>query len=168
MVKDSTLCGARFWYPSWLQRFATCKSFLMVYGFLGFTQAMSYMYFIVTLTTLEKRFKIPSHTTGIVLSGNEISQIMLSLFLSYWGGQKNRPRWIAWGAVICGLSCFILAMPHFIYGAGEEALRLTQEFIATEREQARLHVSRRSFHCALSSSSPRLARFYRWIGGQLY
>lgn len=27
-------------------------------------QAMAYMYFVVTLTTLEKRFKIPSHTTG--------------------------------------------------------------------------------------------------------
>lgn len=141
MVKDSTLCGTSFWYPSWLQRFATSKSFLMVYGFLGFSQAMSYMYFIVTLTTLEKRFKIPSHTTGIVLSGNEISQIMLSLVLSYWGGQKNRPRWIAWGVMICGLSCFILAMPHFIYGAGEDALRLTQEFITNEQEQAILHVS---------------------------
>uniref|UniRef100_A0A1B0GL27 Solute carrier organic anion transporter family member n=1 Tax=Lutzomyia longipalpis TaxID=7200 RepID=A0A1B0GL27_LUTLO len=89
---------------------------------------MCYMYFVITLTTIERRFKIPSHTTGIIMSGNEISQILLSLFLSYAGGQRNRPLWIAWGVAICGFSCFILALPHFIYGAGDDALRLTKEF----------------------------------------
>lgn len=66
--------------------------------------------------------------SGIIMSGNEISQILLSLFLSYAGGQRNRPLWIAWGVAICGISCFILALPHFIYGAGEDALRLTKEY----------------------------------------
>lgn len=65
---------------------------------------------------------------GIILSGNEISQILLSLILSYAGGQRNRPRWIAWGVVFCALSCFILVLPHFIYGPGDDALHLTQEF----------------------------------------
>lgn len=37
---------------------------MMVYGLLGTVQAMGYLYFIVTLTTIEKRFKIPSQTTG--------------------------------------------------------------------------------------------------------
>lgn len=67
---------------------------------------------------------------GIILSGNEISQIMLALILSYAGGQRNRPKWIAWGVVFCSLSCFILAAPHFIYGAGDESLQLTQEYLA--------------------------------------
>lgn len=54
---------------------------------------------------------------------------MLSLILSYAGGQRNRPVWIAWGVVFCSLSCFILAAPHFIYGAGEETLQLTLEYL---------------------------------------
>lgn len=58
------LCGLAYWHPAWLQKYATTKSFMYVYGLLGTIQAMSYMYFIVTLTTLEKRFKIPSQTTG--------------------------------------------------------------------------------------------------------
>ncbi|XP_055706952.1 solute carrier organic anion transporter family member 74D isoform X2 [Phlebotomus papatasi] len=123
-----TECGVAFWRPQWLQRFANTRSFIIVYGFLGTVQAMSYMYFVITLTTIERRFKIPSRTTGIIMSGNEISQILLSLFLSYAGGQRNRPLWIAWGVAICGISCFILALPHFIYGAGEDALRLTKEY----------------------------------------
>ncbi|EDW28766.1 GL18770 [Drosophila persimilis] len=122
------LCGLANWHPAWLQKYATTKMFMGVYGLLGTIQAMSYMYFIVTLTTLEKRFKIPSQTTGIILSGNEISQIMLSLILSYIGGQRNRPRWIAWGIVFCGLSCYILVLPHFIYGAGQDVLQFTKEY----------------------------------------
>lgn len=58
------LCGLANWHPAWLQKYATTKTFMYVYGLLGTIQAMSYMYFIVTLTTLEKRFKIPSQTTG--------------------------------------------------------------------------------------------------------
>lgn len=72
----------------------------------------------------------PSFSAGIILSGNEVSQIMLALILSYAGGQRNRPKWIAWGVVFCSLSCFILAAPHFIYGAGDESLELTQEYLA--------------------------------------
>lgn len=63
-MRSENLCGISCYHPSWLQRFANSKAFLVVYGLLGTTQAMAYLYFIVTLTTLEKRFKIPSQTTG--------------------------------------------------------------------------------------------------------
>jgi hypothetical protein len=36
-----------------------------VYGLLGTIQAVAFVYFVATLTTLEKRFKIPSKTTGL-------------------------------------------------------------------------------------------------------
>ncbi|KAH8403161.1 hypothetical protein KR222_006204, partial [Zaprionus bogoriensis] len=144
------LCGLANWHPAWLQKYATTKTFMYVYGLLGTIQAMSYMYFIVTLTTLEKRFKIPSQTTGIVLSGNEISQILLSLILSYIGGQRNRPRWIAWGIVLCGVSCFILVLPHFIYGAGNEVLQLTKEYQTTYAN------SSLSFNITLAAQSEQL------------
>lgn len=75
---------------------------------------------------------------GIVLSGNEVSQIMLSLILSYAGGQRNRPRWIAWGVIFCSLSCFILAAPHFVFGAGEDILQYTEEYI-TEHKVSSCH-----------------------------
>lgn len=65
-MKPENMCGLSFWHPSWLQKFANSKMFLIVYGLLGTTQAMGYLYFVVTLTTIEKRFKIPSQTTGEV------------------------------------------------------------------------------------------------------
>ncbi|XP_050076984.1 solute carrier organic anion transporter family member 74D [Anopheles maculipalpis] len=154
-MKSNMLCGISCWHPAWLQRFATARSFIMVYGFLGTVQAMAYIYFVITLTTLEKRFKIPSSTTGIILSGNEISQILLSLILSYVGGHRNRPRWIAWGVVFCALSCFILALPHFIYGAGDEALQLTKEYIR-EREEDEARIRSHQNYTIMVKSTNRL------------
>uniref|UniRef100_U5EK85 Solute carrier organic anion transporter family member n=1 Tax=Corethrella appendiculata TaxID=1370023 RepID=U5EK85_9DIPT len=122
------LCGFNCWHPKWMQKFATTRTFIAVYGFLGTIQAIGFVYIIVTLTTLERRFKIPSYTTGLMLAGNEISQILLSMILSYFGGHQNRPRWLAWGVVFSAISCFILASPHLIYGPGDDALKLTKEF----------------------------------------
>jgi hypothetical protein len=51
--------------PAWLRKYATARTFLIVYGLLGTVQSMAYIYFVATLTTLEKRFKIPSKTTGL-------------------------------------------------------------------------------------------------------
>lgn len=66
--------------------------------------------------------------TGIILSGNEISQI-LSVLLIYYGGSGHRPRWIAIGVACSALSCLVLALPHFIYGPGQDALALTREYL---------------------------------------
>lgn len=63
-IPPDNLCGLTFFHPRWLQRFANIRWFMGIYGLLGTIQAMSQMYFIVTLTTVEKRFKIPSQTTG--------------------------------------------------------------------------------------------------------
>lgn len=62
---NNTKCGLSWCgYPQFLQRFANTKSFILVYGFLGTIQSMGYVYFAITLQTMEKRFKIPSQTTG--------------------------------------------------------------------------------------------------------
>lgn len=125
MSKGCGICGI---YPRWLRDRATPKNFIAVYGLLGTVQAMAFIYIVVTLTTLEKRFKIPSRTTGLILSGNEISQI-LSLVLTYYGGSGHRPRWIAVGVGLSAFSCLVLALPHFLFGPGRDALALTKEYL---------------------------------------
>ncbi|XP_063236896.1 solute carrier organic anion transporter family member 74D-like [Bacillus rossius redtenbacheri] len=122
-------CGLGPFRPRWLQRLANTKCFLIIYGLTGSIQAMSHIYTSATLTTLEKRFKIPSRIIGVLMSGNEVSQILLSVVMAYHGGRGNRPLWMAWGVVFSGLSSYILALPHLLYGPGEEALSLTEEFL---------------------------------------
>lgn len=63
-LTEDTSCG--FWIikgPK-LQRFANKKAYVFLYGLLGCVCSAAYAYFNGTITTLEKRFKIPSKTTG--------------------------------------------------------------------------------------------------------
>jgi organic anion transporter 5A len=64
------------------------------------------------------------------MTGNETSQILFSIVLSYYGGRGHRPRWIAVGVLFSAFSCFVLASPHAFYGPGNDALSLTQEYAA--------------------------------------
>lgn len=62
------------------------------------------------------------------MTGNEISQILFSVFISYFGGKGHRPRWIAVGVLFSAVSCFVLASPQGFYGSGDDALALTEEY----------------------------------------
>lgn len=62
------------------------------------------------------------------MTGNEMSQIIFSLILAYYGGRGHRPRWMAAGVLISAASCFVLAAPHFFYGPGNDMLSLTEEY----------------------------------------
>lgn len=117
---------------------------------------MTTLYSNLAMTTLEKRFKIPSSVTGelhthlrsfnqscllhcaklachahpgFVSSGGEVSQILLSLVLSYMGGQHNRPRWIAWGGAMSAVACLVMGGSRMYFGPGDDAIQLTEEYL---------------------------------------
>jgi len=53
---------------------------------------------------------------GILLSGNEVSQILLSLVMTYFGGHGHRPRLAALGVLFSGVASIVVVVPHFVYG----------------------------------------------------
>lgn len=63
-ITDDTSCGIWCCRGPNLQRLANKKAYVFLYGVLGCIFSASYAYFNGTITTLEKRFKIPSKTTG--------------------------------------------------------------------------------------------------------
>lgn len=63
-LTDETTCGVGCCKGSFLQRFANKKAYILMYGIAGAVYGATYSYFNGTLTTIEKRFKIPSRTTG--------------------------------------------------------------------------------------------------------
>ena len=63
-----TKCGFCNFQPDWLQKLASKKSYVIAYGILGMFQIAIGSYFISSISTLEKRFKIPSKTSGIIAS----------------------------------------------------------------------------------------------------
>lgn len=142
---------------------------------------MSYSYFSGTITTIEKRFKIPSQNTGIITVGNDISQLILAAFLSYYAGKAHRPRWIGFGLLTIVVFCLLTALPHFLYGPGEESLKLTLEYGATFSSNSTIETKQSKHLCnAIGEQCQQdggnfeaqiilfVAQFISGIGGSLY
>lgn len=150
-------------------RLANKKVYVLLYGIIGCVYGSSYAYFNGTITTLEKRYKIPSRNTGIISVGNDISTLLVSAVLSYYAGKGHRPRWMAMGEItwilnllhMCerfGLTKFLLLLPglltiiifcvlnifpHYLYGPGEDALSLTLEYGAQFDENSTVEMFER-------------------------
>ncbi|SPP90186.1 solute carrier organic anion transporter family member 74D-like [Drosophila guanche] len=125
---SDTTCGFwRFKGPT-LQRFASENIYMVIYGIAGCFLSIAFSYFNGTLTTLEKRYRIPTKITGVITVGNDISTVFSSAFLAYYAGRGHRPRWIGFGLVILAVFCLLMLCPQLIYGPGEDALKLTREY----------------------------------------
>ncbi|EDW01467.1 GH20434 [Drosophila grimshawi] len=131
LENSDTLCGFGIFKGPRLQSWATENVYVVVYGIAGCFIAMAFSYFNGTITTLEKRYGIPTRTSGLISVGSDISTTLTSGFLGYYTGRKHRPRYIALGLVILAVFCLLMATPHFIYGSGEDALKLTREYMST-------------------------------------
>lgn len=176
---------------------------MVLFGIAGCFIGMAFSYFNGTITTLEKRYKIPTKTSGIITVGNDISTTLSCAFLGYYAGRGHRPKYVALGKslipcfslssnlplyvilflfslpihrsvfsflsfsmilsppssftlylyvfvhfllhdsfssnflflfqglLILAIFCLLMASPHFIYGAGEDAIKLTHEYLNT-------------------------------------
>ncbi|XP_050324322.1 solute carrier organic anion transporter family member 4A1-like [Bactrocera neohumeralis] len=185
-LTDDLTCGFWIFKGRFFQRFANQTAYVLLYGIVGCVFSMTYAYFNGTITTIEKRFKIPSKNTGIISVGNDISQMMVSAVLSYYAGKGHRPRWIGFGLLTIVVFCLMTALPHLLYGPGDDALALTAEFGAHPAENATLEAIEkqgRKTLCRLNGGgaeceigegnlAPQLvlfvAQFISGIGGSLY
>lgn len=107
-----------------VRRFASKKAYVLIYGATGCMLAGTYAYFNGTITTIEKRYRIPSRNTGIISTGNDMSSALVSAILSYYGGKGHRPRWMAMGkscilyviSILCANTCCkIYTLSAFVY-----------------------------------------------------
>ena len=56
----------------------------------------------VVLPTIEKRFQFSSKEAGFIAASNDISAILLTSFVSFYGGYGNKPKWLGCGALLTG------------------------------------------------------------------
>lgn len=69
-------------------------------------QALSSGYINSVITTIEKRFEIPSSLSGLIASSYEIGNVITVIFVSYLGSTRHIPVWIAIGKFT--IRCFTL------------------------------------------------------------
>lgn len=109
-------CGLGKFRPKWFQIFASKKTYVIVYGILGMNQTAIGTYFIGTISTIEKRFKLPSRTFGFITSSWDIGVICTVLFIGYIGSTVHKTRSVAISAIFAALSCYLRYLPHILYG----------------------------------------------------
>ena len=51
---------------------------------------------------LETEFGLSSKQMGFIIASNDISGIVLILFVSYYGGKGHKPKWLGYGSIITG------------------------------------------------------------------
>ncbi|KAI9586199.1 solute carrier organic anion transporter family member 4A1 [Glossina fuscipes] len=107
-------CGILGCRPRGIQKYARIKIFVLLLSMLvTLQQALSSGYINSVITTIEKRFEIPSSYSGLIASSYEIGNVITVIFVSYLGSRRHIPVWIGIGAVIMGVGSLIFMVPHF-------------------------------------------------------
>lgn len=107
-------CGILNYRPGRIQKFARIKVFVLLLSILvTLQQALSSGYINSVITTIEKRFEIPSSYSGLIASSYEIGNVITVIFVSYLGSRRHIPVWIGIGAAIMGIGSLVFMVPHF-------------------------------------------------------
>lgn len=132
--EDDTQCGVGRVRGGVLQRLATPLTYLVLSSTAALVQGMFYTFAGATLSTIERRFRLPSKVSAFITTGNDLVQLFLGIPLSYVAGRGHRPRWLSLSMLGATAACLLAASPHFIFGPGDIAAAATQDDHTTAYE----------------------------------
>nr|XP_045724632.1 solute carrier organic anion transporter family member 1A2 isoform X2 [Mirounga angustirostris] len=78
------------------------------------SKTLSGSYMNSMLTQIERQFNIPTFLVGFINGSFEIGNLLLIIFVSYFGTKLHRPILIGVGCVVMGIGCFLQSLPHFL------------------------------------------------------
>uniref|UniRef100_A0A8C3Q7F6 Solute carrier organic anion transporter family member n=1 Tax=Geospiza parvula TaxID=87175 RepID=A0A8C3Q7F6_GEOPR len=117
---EKLACGWGAFTPGCLQPCNTSKGVLFFLCVASFLQGMTVNGFINTvITSIERRFDLRSYQSGLIASSYDIAACVCLTFVSYFGGNGHKPRWLGWGVLLMGLGSLLFALPHFTTGPYE-------------------------------------------------
>lgn len=102
--EDKGWYSKNFSYPWKIHRRSHSQIFVLLLSMLvTLQQALSSGYINSVITTIEKRFDIPSSLSGLIASSYEIGNVITVIFVSYLGSRRHIPVWIGIGKQFIGI-----------------------------------------------------------------
>lgn len=68
------------------------------------------------LTSMERRFQLSSKQAGMIVAAHDVSSLIFVVFISYYGENRHKARWIGIGALVTSIGCLFFALPHALVG----------------------------------------------------
>ena len=114
---DNPQCGWFSWKPRFAQFFNGPKGYLFFVCMFVLAQGITVNGFVfVSITTLERRFNLPSVKSGWIASTYDFSVMCVVVFVTYFGEKGHKPKFLAIGAFIFALGSLTFSLPHFLTG----------------------------------------------------
>ncbi|XP_033100137.1 solute carrier organic anion transporter family member 5A1-like [Anneissia japonica] len=110
-------CGCGSCRPSFMQCFATIRKFVLFLAILSvFQGTLAVGYIGSVVTTIQKRYDLPTYLIGFIISVYDIGCLSAVIFTSYIGGRPtaNKPKWITFSSYIMALGAAVYTIPHFL------------------------------------------------------
>lgn len=73
---------------------------------------MFFSYWVSSISTVEKRYKLPSKWVGSFSALGEGGKLVCVLLFAHFGGRGHRPRWMSLACLCVGLAAIILCIPE--------------------------------------------------------
>ncbi|XP_005379107.1 PREDICTED: solute carrier organic anion transporter family member 1B1 [Chinchilla lanigera] len=111
------------------------KMFLAALSFSSICKLIAGVSMKTAITHIERRFDLPSSVAGFIDGGFEMGNLLVIVFVSYFGSKLHRPRIIGIGCAIMGAGSIMTALPHFFMGyyrySTETHINTTENSIST-------------------------------------
>ncbi|XP_033735056.1 solute carrier organic anion transporter family member 4A1-like isoform X2 [Pecten maximus] len=107
--------GCRTFRPTFLQAFNSIRWHVFWQCVFNFFEGFVVNGVInVIIPSLEKRYEMSSSRSSIIASANDFGALVVLIFISYYGGQRNKPRIMAAGVFLMSIGSLIFSLPHFV------------------------------------------------------
>ncbi|XP_078488297.1 solute carrier organic anion transporter family member 1C1-like [Ciona intestinalis] len=84
-----------------------------------FGEVLAGTYTRSVLTSIERRFELPSTITAFIASSYQIGNLTVMILVSYMGSRVHRPRFLAFGSLLLFTGYMLVVLPQFLGGLYE-------------------------------------------------
>ncbi|XP_076995181.1 solute carrier organic anion transporter family member 6A1 [Tamandua tetradactyla] len=127
------------------QRFNSVRCFMVFYCILLFSQGMVFGLVDLSIDNFLKDYQLSITASSALSLTYDISSCLVVVFISYYGGKGNRPRWIAVSSFMVGLGALLFSFPYFTGGNDQVTRKIEDTCQARKVDSTCQEVSSSSF-----------------------